>query len=129
MASLTVTFEVTPDGGDPYRLTVDTRDMYTWEKTTQNKAITLQQAMEELRLVELYRMAWIAARRQGMYSGTLDEFAATHLVEPTGDEDDEEAGEEAVPTRPGASPGPSSPSPSSPASPRRSGPKKATAPS
>jgi hypothetical protein len=105
----------------------DTRDIYTWEKTTPNKLITLQQAMEELRFAELYRIAWIAARRQGMYAGTLDDFAATHQVEPNQEDDDQEEEEDAVPTRPGGSPGPSSPSQSSPASRPRSGPKKVAA--
>lgn len=127
MATLTIPFEVTPDNGDPYQIVADTRDIYVWEKTTPNKQVTLQQAMEELRLVELYRIAWIAARRQGMYAGNIDDFAATHLVEPTGEDEDEEDEEEAVPTQPGASPGPSSPSQSSQASPQPSGPKKATA--
>jgi hypothetical protein len=130
MATFSVPFEITPDGGDPYRVVADTRDIYTWEKTTPNKTVTLQQAMEELRFAELYRIAWIAARRQGMFAGTLDDFAATHQVEPKGDDDQEEEEEEggdAVPTRPVNSPGPSSPSQSSPASRPRSGPKKVAA--
>lgn len=128
MATLNMPFQVDPDDGDPYRIVADTRDLYVWEKTTPNKQLTLQQVGEELRLVELYRIAWIAARRQGMYAGTLDDFAATHQVEPTGEDEDEEEGtdEEAVPTGPAASAGPSSRSPSPPASPRRSGPKKAS---
>jgi hypothetical protein len=130
MATMRIPFEITPDDGDPYKIVADTRDIYSWEKTTSNKQVTLQQAMEELRLVELYRIAWIAARRQGMYAGTLEQFAANHQVEPSEEDEDEDGGEEgAVPTRPGASPGPSSPSQSSPASRPRPGRKKATAPS
>jgi hypothetical protein len=127
MATLSVPFKITPDGGDPYRVVADTRDIYTWEKTTPNKSITLQQAMEELRFAELYRIAWIAARRQGMYAGTLDDFAATHQVEPNQEDDDQEEDPDAVPTQPGGSPEPSSPSQSSPASRPRSGPKKVAA--
>lgn len=132
MTLLTIPFLVTPEDGDPYEVVADTRDIYVWEKTTPNKGVTLQQAMEEIRFLELYRLAWIAARRQGMFSGTIDQFSASCQVITT-EQDDDENEEEGVhggpvPTRPGASPGPSSNSPSSPASRPRSGRKKATGP-
>ena len=119
MSDLRLPFVVTPDDGDPYEVVADSRDIYVWEKTTPNKQCSLATVLEEMRFLELYRICWIAARRQGMYGKGLDEFSQECQIEP------DEIGEvEPDPTPPAPTAGPSSRSPSSPASRPRSGRKK-----
>lgn len=65
-------FRVTPDGGEPYAVKADSRDVLVWEKTGKGKAFS--KLMEDLSMVDLYRMAHIASRRQGLFTGSLDEF-------------------------------------------------------
>ena len=114
-----IEFSIEPDGGDRYTVTADSRDVYVWEKTSRDK-VSFQQLMETLQMTEMYRLAHIASRRQGMFSGTLDEFAAGCILHF-----DPEV-EEADPTPPAPTAGSSSGSQSSQASPPRSGRKKGT---
>lgn len=117
---LSWTFEVRPDDGEPYRVTAHSRDILTWEKA--GKGRSLGELANNPSLGAFYGLAYFAARRQGLFTGTLAEFEQQVDLEPLDDEEDEEAPD---PTRPGPLAEPSSTSPSSPASPPPSGQKKA----
>lgn len=56
------TFNITPDGGTPFTVTATSRDIAQWEKTT--KDASLHQLQEKMRMTDLYKICWIAARRQ-----------------------------------------------------------------
>ncbi|HEY9416113.1 MAG TPA: hypothetical protein VIQ30_15235 [Pseudonocardia sp.] len=119
-----ITLTITPDIGDPYKVTATSRDVLTWEKTTKGRSFV--DLINEPTLVDLYRVAHLAAWRQGLTTAkNLQEFEATCEVAGIFDDEDQVADDEPDPTPPGHSTGPSSPSPSAPASPRRSGRKKA----
>jgi hypothetical protein len=72
-----ITVEVRPDGGDPYKLTATSRDVAFWEKTHRGKKMA---DLNEPAVLDLYAIAHIAARRQGMFSGTAEEFIETNDI-------------------------------------------------
>lgn len=117
-----ITLTITPDNGEPYKVTATSRDVFAWEKTTKgNKSFV--DLLNEPTLVDLYRVAHLACWRQGLFTGNQAEFEAT--CEVTAGFEDAEEDEEPDPTQSAASAEPSSDSPSEPESPRRSGRKKA----
>jgi hypothetical protein len=110
-------FTIQPDDGDEFEVAVGSRDIVVWEKTGPGRSITA--VLNNLKATDMYAIAHIAARRQQLFTGSLDEFEKTcdiatesmfAVVE-----------EEPDPTQPGPSVGPSSLSPSTPESPRSGG--------
>lgn len=102
-------FEVRPDAGEPFHVTAAARDVVVWEKTSRNQ-MTLARLMEDLSMSELYRLCHIAARRQQLFTGTLQD------LEETADLDFEETDDNADPTQTARLPGSRSRSHSRPAS-------------
>jgi hypothetical protein len=94
-----ITVKVKPDDAPEYEVTATARDVLVWEKTT-NGSKSFIDFMSAPNLVDLYRIAHIAAWRQGLFAGTLKEFEQS--CEVIFDEDEQEG--EPDPTRPGPSP-------------------------
>lgn len=65
-------FTVTPDEGSPFEVTADSRDILQWEK--RNRGATLKGLLENLAMTDLYKVAFIACRRQEKFDGTPEEF-------------------------------------------------------
>lgn len=121
-----MTFDITPDNGQPYRLTAGSRDVLSWEKA--GKGRSFRQLGQETTMAGLYGLAYFAARRQGHFGGSLAEWEESVELMPVRDDDepdDEEAGEGVDPTQPAPTPDSSSPSPSPQASRPASGRRKA----
>jgi len=116
-----MTFEITPDDGDPYRLEAGSRDVLTWEKAGKGRSFGQLGSGESMRMEHLYGLAYYAARRQGLFSGSLAEWEESVDLMPVKDDDEEGTVD---PTRPGPGGGSLSHSPSPPASRPRSGPRK-----
>lgn len=114
-----MTFEVTPDDGDTYRLEAGSRDVLTWEKAGKGRSFGQLGSGESMRMEHLYGLAYYAARRQGLFTGSLAEWEQSVELMPVKDDDDEEGTVD--PTRPDPGDGNSSLSPSSPESLPRSG--------
>lgn len=92
-----IEFIVKPDDADQYNVTATARDILVWEKGGKHRSFTTM--MQELPLVDLYKIAWIASRRHGLYDGTQEAFETTvDLVF------DEEEINSADPTLPAVSP-------------------------
>lgn len=91
-----IDFKVEPDGGEPFELKAGTRDALVWERTSKgNKSFT--DLLASMNMVDLYHLAHIAAKRQGLYAGSLKEFEEScelHFDEEVDDPD---------PTQPAAS--------------------------
>ncbi|HEX7038680.1 MAG TPA: hypothetical protein VF202_01045 [Trueperaceae bacterium] len=87
------TFTVHPEGEEPFTVVAEWRDVVTWEKTSQGKRC-FQDLQERLRAEDLNKLAWIAARRQGLFNGSLAEFDKTVNLDFKFDE------EEPDPTQP-----------------------------
>ena len=66
---------VIPDGGEPYEITVQSRDVLVWERTGRGNSFGA--LMDQISMVAMYHLAWIAARRLGHFAGDLKEFEQT----------------------------------------------------
>lgn len=81
-----IDFTVRPDGGEPYKVTATSRDIWQWERT--NRGASFNALMVNMQMVDLYKVAYIASRRQGLFTGTEKEFNET--VDIVADESDGE---------------------------------------
>lgn len=70
-----IDFTIKPDGGEPYEVKAGTRDVLLWEKTSKGRSFA--HLMNDLRMQDMYKLAHIAAKRQGMFTGPLDDFEST----------------------------------------------------
>lgn len=79
MNSVILNFRVIPDNGEPFAVAAGGRDITWWEKTTPGAA--MNQLAQGWKLTDLYKIAWIAARRQSLFDGDLKEFEKTCEIE------------------------------------------------
>ena len=89
-----IKFKIKPDEGEPFDLEATARDVLVWEKTSKTHR-TFAQLVRDQSMVDLYRIAHIAARRLGMFTGDLPAFESTCDLEQL-----EEEESSADPTRP-----------------------------
>jgi hypothetical protein len=75
-----IDFTIKPDGGDPYEITADSRDVLGWEKQSRGKK-TFVGLMDTLNMIDMYQVAYIAAKRLGKFPGELAEFERTCVLE------------------------------------------------
>jgi len=80
-----IEFTVRPDGGEPYKVTATSRDIHQWERT--NRGASFNLLMADMHMVDLYKVAFIASRRQGLFTGTEKDF--TEQVDIVADESEE----------------------------------------
>jgi hypothetical protein len=85
-------FKITPDEDDPYEVTAGSRDVLVFEKT--NRGTSISSLLTEQKMGDLYKLAHIASRRQGLFDGSLAEFEKTCELKFT------EETEEPDPTQP-----------------------------
>ena len=81
-----ITFRVAPDAGDAYEVTAGARDVLVWERTT--KGAVFSELAESQSMVDMYKLAHIASRRQGLFPGTLQQFEETCDLEAIDKEPD-----------------------------------------
>lgn len=79
-------FRVIPDHADPFDLTVSSRDVLLWERTGKGKYAA--KLAETGSYSDFYSIAYIAARRQGLWEGTREEFEQQCDIELSDDEED-----------------------------------------
>ena len=80
-------FKVTPDSGDSYEVTATTRDIMQWEKTSRGASFAKLQL--EQKITDLYRIAFLASVRQGLYSNTAADFEDDCDLDMLSNEEDE----------------------------------------
>lgn len=89
-----IEFDVRPDGADEFRLVATSRDVSLWERTGKGRSVG--QIERDPRMSQLEEVAYTACRRQGLWSGTLEEFRANVDIQPidqsTKDDEDEQEG-------------------------------------
>lgn len=90
-------FRVKPDSGEAYNLTVTSRDVVMWEKTDRSNRISRLE--NDPTITDLYSVTHIAARRQGMFHGSLAEWETSVDLDPITEENAQD------PTQPGRLPG------------------------
>ncbi|MBK1785136.1 hypothetical protein [Prauserella cavernicola] len=82
---------LTPEHGDAIDIETNSRDVLNWERTT--KGASFGSFVDDMHIVDLYKIAWYASRRLGEYSGPLKEFEQAFDLEvdrASDDEDDDE---------------------------------------
>lgn len=68
--------EVKPDGGDAYTVTAEARDVLAWEKASEDGRTYLDLSRGGT-LVDVYALAYIASKRQGLFEGSRAQFEKT----------------------------------------------------
>lgn len=69
-------FTVKPDGGDEFRVTATSRDVYVFEKATKGRR-SMASITTDMHMSDMYGLAHLAATRQQMFTDSLDQFAAS----------------------------------------------------
>ncbi len=67
-------FTVKPDAAEPFEVTATSRDIVQWEKLGRGRSIG--KLAENPAMSDLYSLAHVAARRAGLFAGTLPDFEA-----------------------------------------------------
>lgn len=70
-----IDFTVKPDNGEEYQVTAEARDVLLWERAT--KYASVSKLGENPSMTDLYGLAYHASRRQGLFTGNLEEFEKT----------------------------------------------------
>lgn len=65
-------FKLTPDGADTFEVRATTRDVLVWEKTAKGRSLTA--LMNDLRVADMYEIAYTACKRQALWDGNRAEF-------------------------------------------------------
>lgn len=79
------TFKVMPDEGDAYEVVATSRDIAKWERT--NKDASMASLQKDMKFGDLYKVAYNACQRQGLYDGTLKDFEESTDLDIVDDED------------------------------------------
>lgn len=81
--------KVIPDNGSaPYEVVAEARDVLLWERSGRDRAFA--DLTDRMRMVDIYSLMHVAAKRQGRFDGSLEMFendVNLELLKPT--EDDE----------------------------------------
>jgi hypothetical protein len=88
--------KIVPDDGEAFTVVATSRDIAKWEKTT--KGATFAGFQNEQRLTDLYAIAYHAAKRRGLWPGTLKELEDGADLDIIDDDEDGEPD----PTQPAA---------------------------
>ncbi|HEV7649386.1 MAG TPA: hypothetical protein VGP26_14630 [Actinophytocola sp.] len=74
------TFKLTDEAGEETEVKADSRDVLVWEKTSKSNERYID-LLTEMSLVKFYRLAHIAAKRQGVVTGKLADFETDYVLE------------------------------------------------
>lgn len=80
--------KIIPDDGEPFAVVATSRDIAKWEKTT--KGATFAGFQAEQKLSDLYKIAFFACVRRGLWPRTLGEFENTVDLDIIDDDEDSE---------------------------------------
>lgn len=81
-----IRFRIKPDDdGEPgWDVTATARDILQWERSGQR---TYGQLVDNQRMADMYRIAYIASRRQGLFEGSYDAFEKGYDLDQLSDRD------------------------------------------
>jgi hypothetical protein len=88
------TFRVTPEDGEPFEVASTSRDILAWERKSGK---TARYILEKLPYAELYKIAHLAATRQGLYDGDFAAFQSGCDLKILRTEDDDDASDPTLP--------------------------------
>lgn len=78
-----ITLKVSPDGLPAYSVEVVPRDILNWERTGTGRSMA--GLVTNMRMTDLYDLAYFAAKRLGLFAGTPGEMQSTCDVEIDGE--------------------------------------------
>ncbi len=78
------TFTIRPDEGEAFKVVATSRDIVVWEKTAGGRTFS---DLARASMSDFYGIAFIAARRQGLFEGPRKDFDATVDLEVEEDEE------------------------------------------
>lgn len=87
-------FKVMPEDDEPYELAATSRDVLQWER--RNKGANMGALRDQMRMTDLYKIAYLAAVRQDRFTGTEGDFVDTVDLDLV-DDDDEMSEEDPIP--------------------------------
>lgn len=74
-----ITIDITPDGGETYRVTAKARHIVQWERLGKGRSLgRLNEST--IRLTDVCEIAHVVAVRDGKFSGSFDAFLDSHDV-------------------------------------------------
>ncbi|MFI5561505.1 hypothetical protein ACIA2T_19680 [Amycolatopsis japonica] len=83
-----MTVTVVPDEGAAFEVEVKTRDIAAWERSTGKAFSHLD---EDMKLDDMYELAYAAAVRLKLYDGTVEDFKLTTDIEFKGEDESPKA--------------------------------------
>lgn len=94
-----VAFNVYPDDGEPYEAVISSRLLLAWEKTHKGNSGALLGGD----VSSMYQLCHFEAQLRHGYTGTLEDFEASHDLDGDTDEDEEAPADGLDPTPPAPS--------------------------
>jgi hypothetical protein len=71
-------FLLVPQDGDPIELTANSNDVCEWEVKNRHNSLTALR--ENTRMTDLRSIAYIAAKRVGVFTGEFHDFKSTYTI-------------------------------------------------
>lgn len=91
-----IEYTIYPDNGEPYDVSCKSRDVLQWERT--HKGASMKRLAEDGRMTDMTALAYVACKRQGLFTGTEEEFFNSVDIKPMAEDDDESEESEEDPT-------------------------------
>lgn len=66
-------FRITPEGKEPFEVNSTTRDILAWEEEKPGRSVS---QLANPHMADLYGIAHAASRREGLFTGSFQEFKA-----------------------------------------------------
>lgn len=80
-------FRITDDSATSHELKATSRDVVNWERTT--RGASMNQLKDVMRYTDLYKIAYFAAKRHGIWDGSEQGFVDTWDLDVEADQADE----------------------------------------
>ena len=80
--------KVTPDGGEPYSVEIDSRDVLAWEEGGKGRKVGNILDPTSLAMSDLYALTYRAVTRLERFGGDITDFKRQCIIEMAADDDD-----------------------------------------
>lgn len=74
------TFAVTPDDGEPFEVTADSRTISLWERTLSGRSMAMLDGAS-IKMSYLEELAHMAAKKAGKWDGNLADFRENCVID------------------------------------------------
>lgn len=95
-----ILFRCIPDGGEPFHVEADSRDVFAWEQVDKRRHLGMIQSTPKMG--DLGELCWHACQRTNRWTGELGEFRRVVAFEPVDRATFDDGNDALDPTRPEA---------------------------